>query len=342
MESKVLKSISAKCDNCGSAMAFDPNSQNLRCDKCESIKLLPKTKRNEKHNIEEANGKKRTFWTVENKILKCDTCGAQLILNNLEYSGICPYCGSNYVSEIKNLPDFTPDIIVPFTFDRDEAQRRFIIQVKHKFFVPTACKKNLKPEEIKGTYIPAFSFDAFVNANYSGRLAKTGKDGSEHFSIKGNHKAEFKDLLIENSSKITQANLKSILPYDTSKAYDFSESFILGYVVEHYEQAFKSCCDLAVQEMEKQVKEQILKKYDYNIVESFNLNCDISNKKYYYGLVPIYQINFNYKDKKYNILMNGQSGKIGGKFPRSGFKIFLVVFFWISVILLLVGLCALI
>ena len=73
MESKSLKSISAKCDNCGSAMIFDPNSQNLRCDKCESIKILPKSRRNEKHNIEEASEIKRTSWTVENKILIADS-----------------------------------------------------------------------------------------------------------------------------------------------------------------------------------------------------------------------------------------------------------------------------
>ena len=86
------------------------------------------------------------------------------------------------------------------------------------------------------------------------------------------------------------------MPYDLGKSYDFSEGFILGYVVEHYEDAFQVCLNKAQKEMQNRVREEILMKYTYDSIKEFNLKCDFSNEKYQYSVVPIYQMNFAYKN----------------------------------------------
>ena len=47
--------------------------------------------------------------------------------------------------------------------------------------------------------------------------------------------------------------------------------------------------------------------------------------KWNYSLLPIWICNFMYKKKKYNFFINGKTGNIKGKTPKSGWKIFFLV-----------------
>ena len=343
MESKKeLKAISFKCSGCGTTLHFDPSSQNLKCVSCGKIEALQKSQTRQKHDLSEAKEEKHDRWIHEAKMMKCKTCGAEIILSRLEFSGICPYCNSSYVSSINALPDFVPDSIIPFSFDEVEAGKRFKMQLRRKFYVPTKCKRNVNPENIKGTYIPSFAFDADVKADYNGTLSrKNDNNETEYFQINGVHYSKQRDVLIENSSKITQSTLKKILPYDLSKSYDFLEGFVLGYVVEHYEDAFQVCLNKALKEMEQKVKQEILNGYSYSAVKEFNMQCGFSNQKYKYHILPIYQMNFSYRKKNYNVVMNGQNGKIGGKLPTSVWKVLFTIFGWLLVIALIIWISSL-
>ena len=46
---------------------------------------------------------------------------------------------------------------------------------------------------------------------------------------------------------------------------------------------------------------------------------------YNYLYVPIWSFDYKYKDKSYNCFINGVSGKVSGKSPKSGVKIFFTV-----------------
>lgn len=333
---KELKAVSFKCDGCGSGICFDPQTQNLKCPSCGKVKTLTKTYSKNKHDITEVKEEKRNAWIAQTKIVKCETCGAEIILNKLEFSGICPYCNSSYVSETKELPDMVPDSVIPFCFDENEAEKRFKLQLKRKFYVPNPCKRNVKPENIKGVYIPAFTFDASVRATYSGTLRRQVNNEVEFFTISGEHKSSQVDVMVESSSKLTQESLKKILPYDMEKSCSFSEGFVLGYVVEHYQDVFQECLQKAQTEMQQRVKREILSKYTYDSVKEFNFKCGFSNQKYQYAIVPIYQINFWHKKKRYNVIMNGQTGKIGGKLPISAIKVGFTILAWVAFIALLI------
>ncbi len=336
---KRLDSVFQKCPNCGGGMNFDPNSQNLFCEHCASTKDFEKSKDYKKHPISEKPTQNKAYdeWKQENKTIHCKTCGAEIILHKLEYSQKCPYCNSSYVTEGKTLPSFVPDSIIPFQFNEQKAVEIFKQKVKKKFYVPRPFKKNATAENIVGIYVPSFSFDALTKSQYQGVLEESYRDADGHthfrrFSISGTKNMRHEDLLVESSSLINQTELKGILPYDMSGAYKFSENFILGYVVEHFAQTFDSCYDDAKKAMEKQIKSSILRNYSYTSEISFSMTTNYSDEKYAYRLVPMYQLGFVYKNKPYVVQMNGQTGKIGGKMPVSGLKVFFTVLFWIVII----------
>ena len=57
-------------------------------------------------------------------------------------------------------------------------------------------------------------------------------------------------------------------------------------------------------------------------LQNLNMETSISNITYKYALLPIYIRHVEYKGKQYEMYINGQTGKVYGKVPRSRGKVF--------------------
>ena len=84
--------------------------------------------------------------------------------------------------------------------------------------------------------------------------------------------------------------------------------------------------------MMENIKREILSRYHYDRVVSFDMSTAYTNQKYMYYLVPVYKCDYKFKEKTYTTFMNGQTGKVGGGVPRSGVKIFFFVLMWVLII----------
>ena len=340
---KKVDSSNAKCKNCGSNINYDPRSGKLKCDKCGSLFDFEKRHGQIKHYIGTTNEKYKEHveWAKQLRMVKCQTCGAEIMLSNLDVTSSCPYCGSDYVVEKETLAGIKPDVVLPFSFDEEQANDIFIRTVKKKFFVPNALKKKLPIEKIRGLYIPAFTFDNNTVTPYSGTLEKihhhTDSNGrsyttTETFYIKGTYKMQFEDYVIESSSKMNDRELRALLPFNMDNSYEYSEDFIRGYSVEHYEDALNSCYSLAKKNMENIIRSRILSQYDYDNIITYHQEVNYFEELYSYRLMPIYVFEFFFNKKKYLVQMNGQSGKVGKGLPISPIKVGITVA--ISVILI--------
>lgn len=335
MEGIKLKSKDVGCPSCGATMKYSPAHKKLRCDNCQTCKDVKFEKVQEKHAWEDRNKATASTkeWAKQTKKLKCPNCGASVSLGALEYSKTCPYCETNLVADDINNDVIAPDGIIPFELSDEQASILYVKGVKKKFFAPRAFKKAPPTDNIKGIYIPSFSYDANTKSKYSGTLSKTVTSGvgenrrsyTSYRHIKGDHSANLVDVIVETSSQVDQVLMREILPYDMTKAVEFNNGFIMGYTVEQYQNTTDECLVIAKREMQDIIKWQILAKYNYDKIEKFELTTEYSNLKYLYYLLPIYKCNYKYKEKTYNTYMNGQTGKIGGKYPISGLKVFFVV-----------------
>ena len=346
---KKIKTNEASCPSCGATMRYSPERKKLFCENCETCKEIPFEQILEKHQWDkrEQTTKQTKEWAEETKNLKCPNCGANVILNKLEYSKSCPYCSSSLVGDVSELPSLPPDGIIPFTFSNEEAVNKYVAGIKKKWFVPNAFKKAPPVENIHGVYVPCFSYDAKTESVYSGTLATDhhyrDSNGRTHTTttykhISGTHKHNHVDVLVETSSKMNQKQLDDIQPYNTTEIVKFNQSFIMGYTVEHYENTVEECKVISEKIMDERNKNAILAGYHYDRVESFSIKSDFSEEKYMYYLLPTYKCDYMYKEKKYTTFMNGQTGKVGGGYPKSPVKITLFVLF---ILLIVIGIAVL-
>ncbi|MBQ3494039.1 MAG: hypothetical protein IJA69_01345 [Clostridia bacterium] len=340
MNTKKINKSYEKCNSCGGNLKYSPQDFSLKCTKCGALEKIETTKTFQKHNYfkNSENAEEYKKFKTSQKAFECASCGAKVVLGNLEISATCPYCHSSFAIENTEKIGLVPDAILPFTYSNEQAGLLYKQNIKKKWFLPNKIKKNVPTENIFGIYVPSFSFDQKTYSAYEGVLEEDyeDSDGETHtrsFSIGGNHNADFYDVLVETSSHINLKEFEQIKPYDLSKIVDYKSQFILGYSVEHYADALNDCKKIGDELIDGYIKNQILSNYSYDRVRWLKINTLRTEEKYAYYVLPVYKLDINHKNKIYSTYMNGQTAKLGGKFPRSALKITSLVLAIVSVIL---------
>ena len=334
---KKLKSNIEKCQACGSNLTFNPDVQGLCCLSCKSQTPVNVEKGLIKHDVDssnELNKHKNEAMLNQTHTMQCSNCGAQVVLVDYQTSASCPYCNTNMVASKENFEGLKPDSIIPFKFGKDKASHKFKEEIKGKWLAPSKFKKSINADEIKAYYFPAFVFDADCTTKYEGRLynedTERNSDGStetvrSYFRIQGEKQTKHTNIEIEASTKLNQYELNLIRPYNFDEAYSYCNEFVYGYSLEQYNNSVNQTNLQAEDLMKQDIRKVILKSYRHDGVDYLNLFPHFYNEKYSYCVLPVYRINFSYKNKQYSNLMNGQTGKLGGSYPKSGLKITFIV-----------------
>ncbi|KMW27844.1 hypothetical protein HMPREF0977_00015 [Clostridium sp. 1_1_41A1FAA] len=145
----------------------------------------------------------------------------------------------------------------------------------------------------------------------------------------------FDDVLIRASNKL-KPNLLNSLVYNTQNISSYSPDYMSGYCAEIYtidlEDAHKDAINKMKNEMRHLCERDVLRRYDR--VSNLTMDLDYDNETYKHVLLPIYSTTYYYNGKEYHVLINGQSGVISGEYPKSVFKIAMIIIVIIIIIAL--------
>ena len=336
MKIKKIDALSNKCESCGNNLIFNPEMQALFCPACKISKSIDTSDNYLKHDFDvnapaiDANEE----WKNQDKAMKCPNCGASVVLQGYEISSTCPYCDTSLISTGDKNAKIKPDGIIPFAIGPQKATELFINRIKKSKLAPNSFRKKVTADSIHSYYFPAFIYNAECNTNYSGMLYNehTVRDSKgftqtkrRYFRIEGTIRTLHKNIEIEASEKIGQLELLAVKPYNFDKAKQFSNDYLSGYCAECYSSSVKNTFNAANTVIKSSIRTSILKKYSYDGVSNLDMNINYLTKNYSYFMLPMYRVNFNFKNKKYSNIINGQTGKVGGKVPKSKWKISLIV-----------------
>lgn len=341
-----------KCTGCGGNMVFNPETQTLSCPHCGTKIEFGPSKIAEERDLR-AGLFGSPEWTAEEVVVfGCDNCGAKVVLKNGETATSCPFCGTAHVRKTEELAGVKPNALIPFAFDGKKAVSLSKAWAKKRFYAPRKFKNNLNADNVKGIYTPCFTFDTKTVSYYEGKIGQTrtrtvgsGKNRrTETYVvwryISGTFEHTFDDLLITAGSKFTQRELDRVSPFDTNNSKEYEENYMLGFMAYHYDDSLEDCWGRAKDVADARLRSLILGRYVHDRVAYLNVSTSHSDVTYKYVMLPVYVGNFNYKNKLYNFYVNGSTGKVYGKTPKSVLKIVLTVLLALAVavgVYLLVG-----
>lgn len=345
------QNIKHRCPNCGvSDVTYNIEKKKLVCNYCHTEFEAEKV--NEFGDAKDLNNEVRGSGTHDISknsgdtiTLKCDGCGAEVVININEVSNArCHWCRSILSTNSQVENGITPDVILPFTLTKEEAKKRIEEFVnKRKFYANKMFKKEFTTDNIIGVYFPYMLVDANCHGLFSGEaghLLKTYKkldetSSSERtvydidiYEISREFDIAIDDLSIEssmdkldkkNSNKTTNV-INSIMPFDTENCIKFQSNYLVGYNSERR--------DVNVSDLEEKVKQELkdVARHSLNSDLSFynsgvkwrEEHLDIKGKQWVSAYLPVWI--YSYKDKKgvlHYVAVNGRSGETMGSVPMN-------------------------
>ena len=277
----------------------------------------------------------------------CPSCGAELICEETTAATSCPYCGNPTVIPSQLGGILKPDYVIPFKLDKKAAVAALKKHYGRKIFLPRAFSSENHIQEIKGLYVPFWLFSATADgtARYQATRTHTHTEGdylvttTEHFNVVRSGTFPFDRIPVDGSSKMPDAHMDSIEPFDYSELTDFSLSYLPGYYADKYDVSAGESIERADSRCRRTVEELLMRDVrGYETVTPMGSDIRLRSSSVKYALFPVWLLTTKWKDKDYLFAMNGQTGKLIGDLPISKGRYFAVFFGVFAALMILLNL----
>ena len=309
-----------KCPSCGGTMLFQPGFNYMRCQSCGHKEMIPELE--SKIPVKEmdfltAQNTASHDWGMEAKVVVCKQCGAATIQNKLQLSGLCPFCGSTTVESGDPEQDImAPNGVIPFKITEERAYYIFKDWIKDRFLAPELLAQNARLNQFYGIYVPMFTFDVLTENRYTGHYTE---DSRRTLFKSGKFQYQVYDFPVVASKQLASDKLiLSVLKdYRTREAKPYTPEALAGFPCEHYSIGLTDAWNSLGNDLNFHLQQQVNKQGDSRYIMGIEMATDYYNLRYKYLIVPVWINSFFYDNRLYTIVINGQTGKIDGQWPKS-------------------------
>lgn len=332
-----MELMTYKCPNCGGAITFESGKQEFKCEYCDSV--FTKEQLSEYDEILRGSAQPENTKTVEEfdwsnttndstlenvNAYICQYCGAQVITDKTTAATECPYCNSPVIVAPQLSGGLRPDVVIPFKIKKEEAEKALQDFYKGKLLLPKEFKTANKIREIKGVYIPFWLYDCTVGANVTYNASKVTRwrdsnyeyTKTDRFKLLRSGSLAFEKIPVDGSSKMDDAYMDAIEPFNYAELIDFDAAYLSGYMADRYDVTLEQNAPRINSRIEATTLDTFRQTVSgYSGVTPDSKKIGIYNGKAKYALLPVWILNTKYQDKTYTFAMNGQTGKLVGSLP---------------------------
>ena len=325
----LLDAAEYKCPNCNADLKFDPTTQKLTCEYCESSYTveeireiyadlqIPQEQAQQQAAIEDD-------FAEHTNLYHCSSCGADIMAEEGQTALFCYYCHNPVILSGKLAGSFKPDKVIGFKITRDSALDMFKKWCEKRKFLPNDFKSEQQLEKMTGLYVPFWVADCDVKADYSGigKNIRTWSSGGyryteiKEFKVERHGNIYVSGVPADGESKIEDLLMESIEPFDYSELKDFDMSYLSGFYADKYD-VDKVAVFPRVKERVTKAGKDVMKSTftNYNSVSPNIETYNIRSTKWQYMMLPVWFMSYKYGDKIYEFALNGQTGKLAGTPP---------------------------
>lgn len=330
--------VAYKCPSCGAGIAFNAEKQKFACEYClseyteDEIQAQTPTASENAENTAETEAAGEAF--CENLLsYTCSNCGAEVFADKDTAADFCVYCHNPIVCNGRLSGQWQPDKIVPFAYDKEQAQKKFLEFAAKKWFVPKNFFATAQVEKIRGIYYPFWLTDADVTAAASANAERVRSYRSgdyrvtetAHYRLYRKGGIHFEDVTTGAYTGADKAMLEGILPYPSAALQDFSMPYLSGFLAKKRDVESAGVLSEVRQRIDEYSKTMLQNTMQgYSAVHTVGTNTQFDKVNWDYALLPLWILTYKKGDKTYTYAMNGHTGKVYGEVPISGKKLLLL------------------
>ena len=258
------------------------------------------------------------------RVYTCPSCGAELICDETTAATSCPYCGNPTVVPGQFSGALKPEFVLPFRMTKDDAVRALRAHYRGKPFLPRSFTAGNHIEEIQGVYVPFWLYDGRMEARgaYKAEISESHREGdyivttTRHFDVARVGNADFVRVPVDGSSKMPDAHMDAIEPFDYSDLKPFSTAYLPGFLADRYDEDDKKCAARVLTRMKNSTAAALHDTLGgYTGVQTLSEQIDSRTLEPHYALLPVWMLHTRWKEQDFLFAMNGQTGKLIGDLP---------------------------
>ncbi|WP_219834985.1 hypothetical protein [Paenibacillus sp. R14(2021)] len=333
------------CQGCGGQMMYDTASQTLKCRYCGSERQVedgteqaPVEYELDFNDEDKASMKD---WGAEQQVIKCGNCSGEMLLPANQTAAVCAFCGSPKVLSQGNPGSIRPESVIPFHVSREQAAQAFNAWRKKKWFIPNAFKKGSVSSNLNGIYVPFWTFDTNTDSSYRAEVGVyhyrmetrtrvvNGKTETYTEQVRytvwhwtsGTYRQFFNDVLIPASGQYDSKLLHKLNDFKLNQLTPYKPEYLSGFIAERYSVSLPAGWEEAKSRVDAELQSEIRSGISGDEVRFLSIDTRYFDQTYKHILLPIWNANYLYQSKTYRYMVNGETGSVTGRVPRSGWKI---------------------
>jgi hypothetical protein len=292
-------------------------------------------------------------WQAEKISVKCQSCQAISVFDAGRVGQRCDFCASTALVPYEEIKDaFRPESLLPMKVSEDQARDAIRRWYGTRWFAPNQLKRAALTDTAKGLYIPYWTFDAQVHADWTAESGyyyetETYEDSEGKTQTRQVQKTRwepssgevdhfFDDELVPASRGVQPPMLRRVEPFPTKELVPYKPGFLSGWVVERYQIDLLAAAKQAREEMESEMERLCAAEVPGDTHRNLQVETDYSGQTFKHILTPIWLLTYNYGARNFQVVMNGYTGAICGKYPKSWIKILLAVMAVLAAVAVLV------
>ena len=323
-----------KCPCCDGAIEFSSREQRMKCPYCDT-EFEMETLEAYDRELKEESSDDMTWdtaaggeWTEGEKeglrVYVCQSCAGEIVTDETTGAASCPYCGNPVVMKEQFLGDLKPDFVIPFKLDKKAAVEALRRHYKGKLLLPKVFSQENHIQEIKGVYVPVWLFDTEAQANmrWKATRVRSWSDSdyiyteTQHYSVTRGGTIAFDHVPVDGSTKMDDALMESIEPFDFSQAVDFRTAYLSGFLADRYDVGSEQSVARANDRIRTSTEQAFASTVGgYTTLIPVCNHVQLKNGRAKYALYPVWLLNTTWKGKNYHFAMNGQTGRFVGDLP---------------------------
>jgi hypothetical protein len=318
------------CPFCGTEAPFDvgPAGQIVELDLVKALRELP----------DEMRG-----WQTERHTVQCRSCKAVTVFDPARVGQRCEFCGSPELVDYQEVKEpIRPQSLLPFKIAESTVREQIRRWYASKWLAPGRFRSRALVDTVHGVYIPYWTFDAEVvcpwdaQAGYYYYTTETYRASNGRTQTRQVRQTRwepasgvvdhfFDDEPIPGTTGVAARLLRQVEPFPTTELVAYDTSYLSGFVVEHYQVVLLDAAKASEDAMTRSVYAMCSAAVPGDTQRDLQIHPSFSKRTFKHILVPVWLLTYTYGPKVFQVVVNGYTGRIAGEYPKSPWKIALLI-----------------
>jgi hypothetical protein len=350
------------CPSCGAEANWNASKQALVCPYCGTVAPMQSEAAAgggvEKDLLEAMRslGNDQRGWDTERRSVRCQSCQAITVFEPSRAAQRCDFCGSAAILPIEEqMRPIRPESLLEFKVPETAVREAIRAWYGSRWFAPNKLGIKALTDTVHGMYVPYWTFDAQVSADWTATSGDYYYETEYYNDAQGNRQSRqvqkvrwypssghldhfFDDELVPATRGVQMDLLRKVEPFPTiNELKPYSAGYLSGWNVEQYQIDLLAAAKHARDVMDGKTRSLCASQVPGDTHRDLQVSADYSGQTFKHILVPVWLLAYTFRTETYQVVVNGYTGAIAGRYPKSWIKITLLIVAILAVIGLIVA-----